>query len=104
MGSVGAVGLSVDSPICRSVVRVRFPDSVQLVVSLGWTLRPHCLAMLHFYQWHGVRHNSRRLMLLVANPLTLNKICIALLPIFVQSQMPKNHIVNTIDFMVFFKK
>ena len=46
VGPVGAVGLSVDSPICRSVVRVRIPDSVQLVVSLGRTLSSHCPAAL----------------------------------------------------------
>ena len=39
---LGAVGLSVDSPICRSVVRVHFPDSVQPVVSLGRTLSSYC--------------------------------------------------------------
>ena len=43
---VGAVGLSVDSPICTSVVLVRVPDLVQLVVSLGRTLSSHCPAVL----------------------------------------------------------
>ena len=41
-GPIGAVGLSVDFPICRSVVWVHIPDSVQMVASLGRTLSPHC--------------------------------------------------------------
>ena len=52
----GQLGLSVDSLICKSVVRVRVSDSVQLVVSLGRTLSlahiaRQCSKLL--YQRHG---------------------------------------------------
>ena len=66
--SIAEIGLSVDSPICRSVVRVLIPDSVQLVVSLGRTLRSHCLAVLQtaLSKTWG-RTYKRRLMLLQKN-------------------------------------